>query len=138
MRYALALLALSTAVGGVHASEKALPWQRYARLSSPNTRLEIQGPAGKAVPAGSAQRWLIGHSEMNDCSVADGAGPNVQITCVRRGKYYDTPGKPMKLVFTYTGTFSAPNTLLIVSGTTKGNPLLGQDLVDHFRDEIEE
>ena len=133
-----AVFVVAATVTGAGAVDGAVPWRKYPRLSSAPTRLQVVGPDGKPVPAGTAKAWLTGHAQMNDCMVSDGGGQNVLITCVRRGKYYDTPGKPIKLVFTYTGTFSTPDTLRIVSGTTKGNPLIGQDLIDHFRDEVEE
>lgn len=116
---------------------RGTPWKSHPTLSFAGTPLSIYNSEGNAKSAGTVRDWLSSHDRAkNDCSVTDTVpGKRMWIVCVRRG-LYGSP--PHKLVFVYHASVVGAGYVLINFATTDGNPLLGRDLIDHFRDEVED
>src|SRR6478735_6402782 len=114
---------------------RGTPWKNHPILSFAGTPLSIHNSEGDAKPAGKVRDWLSSYDRSkNDCHVTDTVpGKQMWIVCVRRG-LYGSP--PHKLVFVYQASVIGAGYVLINFATTDGTPLLGRDLLDHFRDEI--
>ncbi|TCR60936.1 hypothetical protein [Bosea sp. BK604] len=134
----LSVLASGGAVGQERTAFAAgTPWKKDPIVSKVGAPLSIYDPQGMAKPAGTVRDWLIGHDQSkNDCEVTETVrDKQMWIVCTRRGLYGDPPHK---LVFAYQASVFAAGSVLINFATADGNPLVGRDLIDHFRDEIQD